>query len=126
MGGSTIPITIQFYSVTSLIKHTSYYFARSKISNKPVTNNPVSSEWLLHMMLSLDYGQITCTVSTSPNVVMNTPLADIFTDCVVHLWGCNEDEQRRLTRYVVAYPTYSDHYVCMYVMYTYVATITII
>ena len=44
-------ITEQFfqYNLTSLIKHTSYYFARSKISNKPVTNNPVSGEWLLHI-----------------------------------------------------------------------------
>ena len=43
-------ITVQLYTVTSLIKHTSYYFARSKGSNKPVTNNPVSGEWLVHMM----------------------------------------------------------------------------
>ena len=41
-------------------------------------------------------------MSTSP--ITTTPLADVFTDCVIHLWGCSEDEQRRLTRYIVAYP----------------------
>ena len=43
-------------------------------------------------------------MSTLSSDVKTTPLADIFTDCVVHLWGCSEDEQRRLTRYIVAYP----------------------
>ncbi|XP_065892694.1 chromodomain-helicase-DNA-binding protein 1-like isoform X2 [Dysidea avara] len=61
-----------------------YYFARHRTTAKS-TDRP-------SVMRSHD-----------PNMEVSQPLPDIFTSCVVHLYGFNEAEQRRLARYVVAY-----------------------
>ena len=42
--------------------------------------------------------------SHDPSMEVSQPLPDIFTSCVVHLYGFDEAEQRRLARYVIAYP----------------------
>ena len=42
--------------------------------------------------------------SHDPSVEVSQPLADIFTGCVVYLYGFDEAEQRRLARYIIAYP----------------------
>jgi len=86
--------------------HTSYYFARHKVVSTSVTSDhhTVPGEWVGLLWITYIYLIYIVSTALSVNNITTNPLPDIFTGCVIHLWGCGADEERKLTRYIVAYP----------------------